>query len=86
MDQYTKLSERVRVSKTGRVTLSDEKLDALISSSEITTSGGDGSVNSGCTNTGDCRQTMNTTNCTNTMACEGSLNSAGQCRDVHVDS
>ena len=73
------LSKLVSISDTGRVTLTDDNLEALVSSSELEIAGGSGSVNESCTNSGDCSGTINTTSCTNTSVCDGSLNGAKQC-------
>lgn len=80
MAELKKISEHVRVGESGRVTLDDAELDALVAASDIVSAGGDGSVNDGCLNSGDCSGSMNTSNCTNSMACAGSLNAAGECK------
>lgn len=81
MAKKNDLSKLVSISDTGRITLTDDNLDALVSSSELDIAGGSGSVNESCTNSGDCSGTMNTASCTNTAVCDGSLNAANQCKN-----
>jgi hypothetical protein len=74
------LSEHVQIDTSGRVTLSDEELDTMLTDPDTVLAGGDGQINNYCTNTGDCRETTNTIQCTNTMACDDSLNPIRHCK------
>jgi len=69
------LSSNIEIDESGRVVLSDAELDKLISTSDVVTSGGVGSINEGCSNIGECANTLNTSSCTNSLSCGGSMNS-----------
>jgi hypothetical protein len=83
MTEDNELSKLVSINETGRVTLSDETLNTLVSTSELDLGGGSGSVNASCTNSGNCTGTMNT-HCTNSAVCDNSLNAANTCKNPRI--
>lgn len=74
-----KLSEQVGLDPSGRVKLSDEELEKLLGSEDLVVSGGSGTINDVCNNSGDCTGSTNTSSCTNSLVCDGALNAPRNC-------
>lgn len=74
----------ITLDDNGQIVLTDEELIGLINLASVNTAGGNGEINTFCSNFSSCHNSTNGGGCTNTQGqCEGSKNGFLQCRVVN---